>query len=88
MKLDFALLGRTENISEYISKLFCFKIRRDVQWTAWNNGKPLYCKYNQSGGTDFSTRVIKQENVLLVYIFQTHVTSISQDNVLKSLLPF
>lgn len=41
----------------------------------------------QSEQTDFSTEAIKQENVSPMCIFQTHTTLISQDNILKSLLP-
>lgn len=48
----------------------------------------FFIKHSQSEQTDFSTEGIKQENISIMYIFQTHITLISQDNILKSLLSF
>ena len=82
MKLNFALLGRTDNIESQnysVLKRLCTNCLKE-----W---KPLCCMNSQSEQTDFSTEAIKQENVSVMYSFQTHITLIPQDNILKPLLP-
>lgn len=51
------------------------------------NCRELPCsKHTSSTSTDFLTE--EQENVLIVDVFHTHITLISQNNALKFLTPF
>jgi len=51
--------------------------------------RELLCsKHTPNALANFSTEATEQENVLMVDIFHTHITLISQNNALKSLIPF
>lgn len=85
MILYFALLGRTENIKS--ENYFVWKVE-EMPSELLERTESHFVTNTAKVNKQTSTEAIKQENVSIMYIFQTHITLITQDNILKLLSPF